>query len=462
MPVQCFAPMTKDFATFDCDAHVTEPPLIWERAAEFLTRDELAALRSTIWWDNESQQLIVNGRAGVGIGSQRRGGIPGTMRVISNAGPGVKHDIQRALNVRNLKSGTALTQEQVGYIDFAGSYEPEPRLRDMDVQGIDQVMIIPTDIDTYPWLLNAEGAKAFCKAYNQWAYEYTKADPERLFFAALLPIQNAQFAIQEIHRVAAQGCRVALVRPTDAMGNYPLQPKYEAVWNALEETDMVYGMHPFPAGAALKPPGYTEQYSGAELIRRTISASGIPHSFLTNVQNFQSEAALWVTAALMSGLFERHPKLRAAVFEASSTWLSFLLDECDKMYRLYRNERKMPPLKRLPSETFFAHCMTGFEGDEAPPPRFPEFYGDILIWSSDVYHHDGDDAWRAMETMQRYGLPVENQAKFLGGNARRLYRIDPPKKIIRDRVTEIERPNWWPTEDEVKAALAPDASVTRW
>ena len=58
---------------------------------------------------------------------------------------------------------------------------------------------------------------------------------------------------------------------------------------------MVYGMHPFPAGGALKPSGYSEQYSGAELIRRTIAASGVPHSFLTNVQNFQSEAALWVT-----------------------------------------------------------------------------------------------------------------------------------------------------------------------
>ena len=255
MPVQRFAAMTKDFATFDCDAHVTEPPLIWERAAEYLTREEMQALRSTIWWDEESRQLIVNGRAGVGIGSPRRGGIPGTMRVISNAGPGVKHDIQRALNVRNLKAATALTQDQVGYIDFAGSYEPEPRLRDMDVQGIDQVMIIPTDIDTYPWLLDAVGAKAFCKAYNQWAYEYTKADPDRLFFAALLPMQNAQFAVQEVHRVAAQGCRVALVRPTDAMGNYPLQPKYEPVWNALEETGMVYGMHPFPAGGALKPAG---------------------------------------------------------------------------------------------------------------------------------------------------------------------------------------------------------------
>ena len=66
--------------------------------------------------------------------------------------------------------------------------------------------------------------------------------------------------------MAAKGCRVALVRPTDAMGNYPIQPKYGPLWRALEETGVVYGMHPFPAGA-LKPPGYSEQYSGAELIR---------------------------------------------------------------------------------------------------------------------------------------------------------------------------------------------------
>ena len=87
------------------------------------------------------------------------------------------------------------------------------------------------------------------------------------------------------------------------------------------------------------------------------------------MQNFQAEAALWVTVVLMSGFFERHPKINAAVFEASSTWLSFLIDECDKAYRLYRNERQLPPLKKLPSETFFEHCMTGFEGDEAPPAR---------------------------------------------------------------------------------------------
>jgi hypothetical protein len=112
MPVQKFVPMTKSFPTFDCDAHVTEPPWLWERAKDSLTKDELEALKNSIWFDSESRQLIVNGVAGAGIGSQRIGGTPGQVNVLSLAGPGLKHDIQRALNVRNLNPDTALTKEQ--------------------------------------------------------------------------------------------------------------------------------------------------------------------------------------------------------------------------------------------------------------------------------------------------------------------------------------------------------------
>lgn len=462
MPVQKFPPMEKPFPTFDCDAHVTEPPWLWDRAKEYLTKEEFDSLRESMWFDKDSEQLIVNGKANTGLGSQRIGGAPGMVNVLSLAGPGLKHDIQRALNVRNLNPQTALTKEQADYIDHKGSYKPEFRLKDMDVQGIDQVMIIPTDIDTYPWIQSATGARAICKAYNDWAYEYCQADPERLYFAALLPMQDPKMAEQEVLRVASRGCRVGLVRPIDAMGNYPIQPKYQRVWKAMEDTGVVYGMHPFPALGFLKPPGYSEQYSGAELIGLAGSSAHLPHSFLINVQDFQAEASLWVVMVLLSGFFERYPKLRAAVFEASSTWLSFILDECDKTYRLYRNDRKIPQLRQLPSETFFQHCVTGFEGDEAPPSRFPEFYENILAWSSDVYHHDGDDAWRAIDTMRKCELPEPYQAKFLGENARKMYNIKAPRSFIRERVTEIERPEWWPTEQEVKAALRPEAALRRY
>ena len=57
MPIQKFAPMTKNFPTFDCDAHVTEPPWLWERAKDWLTKDEYEALKNTIWYDPESISL---------------------------------------------------------------------------------------------------------------------------------------------------------------------------------------------------------------------------------------------------------------------------------------------------------------------------------------------------------------------------------------------------------------------
>jgi predicted TIM-barrel fold metal-dependent hydrolase len=179
------------------------------------------------------------------------------------------------------------------------------------------------------------------------------------------------------------------------------------------------------------------------------------------MQAFMAEASVWVTATLMSGFFERHPKIKAAVFESDSTWLSFLLDECDKAFKLYRKRRQLTALKRLPSETFLEHCFCGFEGDESFPSHLPDFYRDTCAWSSDVYHHDGDDAWRALETMRKCELPDNYQHKFLGDNARKMYNIKPPRKFIRDRVTEIERPDWWPTEEEVRESLKPEAALLR-
>lgn len=58
MPVQKFAPMTKEFPAFDCDAHVTEPPWLWERAKDYLTKDEFEALKGSCCFDPESNRLI--------------------------------------------------------------------------------------------------------------------------------------------------------------------------------------------------------------------------------------------------------------------------------------------------------------------------------------------------------------------------------------------------------------------
>src|SRR5579872_3497589 len=114
MRVQKFAPMIKEFATFDCDAHVTEPTVIWERAKEHLTRDELEALKQTDWYDPDSQQYLINGRTGGTLLGMR--GAPRFLPFVSLSGPGIKHNIQRALNARNTRPETAVTKEQSDYL----------------------------------------------------------------------------------------------------------------------------------------------------------------------------------------------------------------------------------------------------------------------------------------------------------------------------------------------------------
>ena len=128
-------------------------------------------------------------------------------------------------------------------------------------------------------------------------------------------------------------------------------------------------------------------------------------------------------------------------------------------YRLYRNDRKASTAKQLPQRDVFQHCVNGFEGDEAPPSPMPTSIATYWRGASDVYHHDGDDVWRAIETMEECELPIDDQARFLGENARRLYNIKPPKTIIRDRVTELQRPDWWPDDAEIAEALKPESSV---
>src|SRR5262249_36036750 len=144
---------------------------------------------------------------------------------------------------------------------------PHARLQDMDLMGIDQVLVIPTKVIAHlPFVADPRGADAFCRAYNDFVLDWCAEAPDRLFPAALLPLQSAQLTVQELQRVANRGFRVALIRPMDARGNYPNDVKplgsalglggiipmnFGDVFRAFEDTEVVCGIHTFPAH---KPP----------------------------------------------------------------------------------------------------------------------------------------------------------------------------------------------------------------
>jgi uncharacterized protein len=438
--------LTKSFPVFDCDAHINDPLAIWR---DYVAEGDRDTVRRFYWQDE--RETIVNGR------SRAMGGQSHYFRPIFNpihmAGPQMSKPIIRKL-LFDIIMGR-LAPEQVEQVEHDGAVDPAARLVDMDLMGIDQVMIIPTMMVMHvPFAEDPEGARIFASAYNNWARDFCDHKPDRLYPAAWLPLQSPAATVDEIHRRATEGFHLGLIRPIDARHDYPnkilpgagasLGANYDHVFKAFEETGMVLGMHTFPAPL---PADYHEGVrlpyvvSPGELANYAADPS-TGQRIETQALSFVFEAQTWLVQVLLSGFLDRYPNLKMAVLESNSSWLRSVVAHCDRLFKLYAKQRSAPA-RRLPSEAFAEQCVIAFESDEVPTFRQWRFYEDLGIWSSDAYHTDGSDAWSAMREMNTVGVPQAVQAKLLGGNARKAYRIE-PRTFVSTEAPPIERPAWFP------------------
>jgi len=442
-------PLEKSYPTFDCDSHVTELPEIWD----YLSEKEKEIVRPCFWpngpWVILNGNTLTHGYWDYGHVGYLLGGDTTLRRgpsAVESTGPGVNK-----LLIRKLRE-MRLTEEQCEYTDHKGARDPRSRLVEMDQQGIDQVMVIPLMMmQAFLYVENAFAASLVARAYNDWIYDWCSVDRERLYPCAALPSQNPVLAAEEVRRVATRGFKIVGLRAALIHGLYPNQPIFEPLWQALEETGIVAGMHSLPQqdpdriqsfGTASRPPSILDRAIGSRQIQGGGQTLGFAHMAMT-----------WMANALLSGFFERHPGLtRMAIMESNASWLPMLLEECDRAFDLYKGVRN-PRVSRRPSEVFFERCFIAFEGDETPVYKQYPYFEDVGIWSSDVYHHDGADAWSAIRDMEQTGVPIEAQAKLMGGNARRMYGIE-PRMVTTMEPEAYPRPDWYPKMEDVEKEYA--------
>jgi predicted TIM-barrel fold metal-dependent hydrolase len=431
--------LAKDYATFDCDAHVSEVPEIWDR----LSRAEREQVRAAYWPDGD--HLLVNGRLRLpgtwayGKAGDTDGWHADGRRVPNRTecvGPGVDR-----LLVRKLFS-MPLDHAQCSEVDRKGSRDPVARLGDMDAQGIDQVMVIPLHLLASFLLVEDQAAAALvARAYNEWIHQWCSADPQRLHAAAVLPLGDPAASARELERAARLGFRVAMVRPVAIRGRYPTDPAYEPLWTAFAHTGLVAGVHTLGSGDT--PWG--------RLLERVAPPRQMPGPAPSRCLGFVHEAMLWVACALLSGLVERHRGLRMAIMESNAAWLPGLLERCDG---LARARALRTPLSRLPSETFHERCFISFEGDESPVFEQHAYFARIGVWASDLPHIDGADAWSAIRHLRARGVPAATEAALMGGNARRMYAIEPVQCIAAERSGPVDHPDWFPRREELEREYA--------
>jgi predicted TIM-barrel fold metal-dependent hydrolase len=133
------------------------------------------------------------------------------------------------------------------------------------------------------------------------------------------------------------------------------------------------------------------------------------------------DVMLAFTSMMTRGLFETYPRLRLAVLESGSNWITAWLDRLDHKAEVMR---PFSSLKLLPSEYFKRQCVISAEPDESLTGPVVEHLGaDYVVWASDYPHLDA--SFHVVRTIRERiaGLPDESQRKVLGANALRFYGL---------------------------------------
>jgi uncharacterized protein len=411
---------TKNFPVFDCDSHIYEPPEVWDK---YIPENHRDFARTHFYRDADRLISVKNGK--ISFRDPNKWKYPG-----ETWHPGLNKNL-----IGTVKPGTREWDEKIGRNRSAR--DPLARLKDMDAAGIDQVMIFPSTFVYLPLVENAEAAHICARAYNDWVVDYCSADKKRLYPAAVLPIQNVDYAIQELRRVAKRGFKSALVRPIFSGAKYPTLPEYDPLWKEFEDLGMVLGMHTFPSrGEAMSPE--LDQRMGANR-KRLFGDEEIlvysPGQFVANIMQlmgskqagdaafgFMAEAMTWTAVVLMTGWLEKFPRLKVAILESNCSWLPLVLEKAETYLDLYKH---LGDKIGEPHEVFYKSCHIAFESDEVMAFRLWDLYENIGLWSSDMPHLDASDVWEAIDNMNKWKVPQSVQEKLLGGNARRLYGIEP-------------------------------------
>jgi uncharacterized protein len=219
---------TKDFVVFDGDSHVVEPPALWEKYLD----PEYRTLGKHALWRQEGRTgayLKVNGEI------FRDTGNPNLPRHALWR-PGMDWDAIGALD------------PDVKHSAIEGASDPQARLADLDAMGVDQALLYPTWFAEGFFLVrDPDVAYALARAYNDWIADFCKAGPERLFAAAILPLQNMDFALDELQRVVRiPSVRAVFIRPMFLEDRYLNHPYYDPLWAELERLGITAAVHATP------------------------------------------------------------------------------------------------------------------------------------------------------------------------------------------------------------------------
>jgi predicted TIM-barrel fold metal-dependent hydrolase len=419
---------TKDFAVFDGDSHVVEPPALWEKYLD----PEYRTLGKHALWRQEGRTasyLKVNGEV------FRDTGNPNLPRHALWR-PGMDWDAIGALDPHTKHPPTA------------GAADPAARLADMDAMGVDQTLLYPTWFaEGFPLVRDPDIAYALARAYNDWIADFCKAAPGRLFAAAILPLQNMDFALEELQRVARMpALRAVFIRPMFVEDRYLNHPYYDPLWAELERLGLAAAVHATPG---LWNPEWTSHGQFSEKMKDRLAQPAAPGGGggpfagggaasnttfqhltplghpLAPILSYWLDSHMFVAATLVGfTVMERYPAMKVVVAHGKASWMQEVLEKMEASTRVIPLLHHYP-VSTEPEETWeHGKIMLGFDAEERLIQKLPQDFAGKIVWGSRYPHHDATSAWDALVQLRGAGVPEAMIARMMGGNAAAQFGVE--------------------------------------
>jgi predicted TIM-barrel fold metal-dependent hydrolase len=277
----------------------------------------------------------------------------------------------------------------------------------MDLEGIDCGVLFPSAGLYLPSVEEESYAAALCRAYNNWLFDYCRADPKRLLGVGVVPVQEIKAAVAETRRVVRElGFKGVFVRPNPVKGRTLDDPYYDPFYATLQEMAVPLMIH--EGSGAYLPTAGADRFPGQWFFTHTVS-----HPF---------EQMLACLSIICKGVLEKFPRLQVVFLESGAGWLPYWLWRMDEHHEILPFQ--VPWLKMKPSDYFRRQCYVSCEPDEDNLAATVEALGeDRVVFASDYPHWDSTFPGATRAILENGALTAGAKQKIMGENTRRLLGI---------------------------------------
>ena len=294
----------------------------------------------------------------------------------------------------------------------SGCYDVGDRVADMDANGVLGSMCFPSFPQFCGQLFSRTEDKdvaiAMVRAYNDWHIdEWCASHPGRFIPLAIPPIWSPELMADEVHRVAAKGCRAVTFSENPEKLGWPSyhSPHWDPFWRAVSDEGTVVCLHI------------------GSLSQLTITSVEAPINVMITLQPMNIVQA--AADILWSRVMTEFPGVTFALSEGGIGWIPYFLERCDYVYE-HHQAWTGQDLPMRPSELFRERFITCFIDDAAGVKNRHDVGLDRITWECDYPH--SDSTWpnspeRLAASLD--GVPDDEIDAMTHLNTMRLFDYDP-------------------------------------